>query len=1144
MESNNFISPDQFSSAGNWLTRLLLPIKRFTTTNLFLILAVITAVFVLFFVPQVKHVWAPQRINSPLGAMYVCLLLALAFIYATTMLRFVLPKYNFGPLFKPAGFINGWLRYIARYLYQLGGNVAWNICAALLVTIGAVSLLFADITQHQPYLMFGSFVQTAGLWLVAAGAWFFVGTRLTGDSVFDSSVINRSTLVNQNITGVDDRGEGVISAWLATGETLAWIGFLGTMVEIFWLTASFDLPGASYRLYTVSSLIHFCVFIVVLAALIDYIQNVSPLPARTITVVAGTMMLATTSSNLVKDPLTLRQALFAANSAEEIQQAIASSHGAQPAQQTPGEQTQILQAATNSQEPALQIAAMHAADSEWLTAFEARIDNIPPGPIVFMALSGGGSRAALFSAHVLQLLAQEKLPAIPEAGDPERRATGQSTWADHIALISSVSGGSLAAARYVYNDDHDISERVSTPRYTIGNELIEEAILALREIKANAQANNAVTEKIHNDIDRLIEELQAKNTEQSDLTDLKDSAIYSRFSDDMSMDFMASVLRGLTAPRTSRGEGLYHFWEQQFGWDGISQRSGHHSPEKPLIFFNTTDADSGRRVIVGQPALPHGLIARHADVAIDSIESTRARHYLPKSLSDLVWTQTDFSLSRAVRLSSNFPFGFSTSVFSEQSTPAVRLQTEFNKTQEPEAPVDSHSLRLLDGGIVDNTGIDSLHALIASLAHQARQDPLGDYAALLHKVRSRGVVIVEVDSGAKPAMNTRPGILGSITAPLETLGNANFVNAMQSTDRLLVELANNLELQPQSRVANALREDNTANATRVYTGPLGTSLTSAQLAAALPAVIPASHRLDMPDSVPHFRFESSQIDDDKSAVMTAFALGPGDKGTVMSLYLLEALKWREQYPDILDDYRFAIAEASSKQHQMRHNEDLRGDLSRDLLAVARQEIQHIEARMDYLVNNAEPTDLSRMEQAQRLVTRALVPLMLVREIAPDSEINAKNQTYTSLRNIVDNILRSPYFAALARQLAQSQSDTDTDTDTGLAADSGQSVQQSEAMQEQQTQSDQIVQMEPRAQQKQQQSSARRDAPAQTPYAPGDQILNELQQAQQTLERSYGTDSRSLQSSDRFQGQQSTRKLQRQQADVQRTEYFDNIKSDD
>jgi predicted acylesterase/phospholipase RssA len=67
------------------------------------------------------------------------------------------------------------------------------------------------------------------------------------------------------------------------------------------------------------------------------------------------------------------------------------------------------------------------------------------GPLVLMAVSGGGSRAAYYTACVMEQLAQ--LPA----------PSGHGSMLDQVRVISCISAGSLASAWYAlhYNERHD-----------------------------------------------------------------------------------------------------------------------------------------------------------------------------------------------------------------------------------------------------------------------------------------------------------------------------------------------------------------------------------------------------------------------------------------------------------------------------------------------------------------------------------------------------------------------------------------------------------------------------------------------------------------------------------------------------------------
>ena len=62
------------------------------------------------------------------------------------------------------------------------------------------------------------------------------------------------------------------------------------------------------------------------------------------------------------------------------------------------------------------------------------------GTLVAITISGGGSRTAFFAAAVLERLSKVKWPG--PNGD---------SLIEHVNLVSSVSGGSLAAAYFVLN---------------------------------------------------------------------------------------------------------------------------------------------------------------------------------------------------------------------------------------------------------------------------------------------------------------------------------------------------------------------------------------------------------------------------------------------------------------------------------------------------------------------------------------------------------------------------------------------------------------------------------------------------------------------------------------------------------------------
>jgi len=246
---------------------------------------------------------------------------------------------------------------------------------------------------------------------------------------------------------------------------------------------------------------------------------------------------------------------------------------------------------------------------------------------------------------------------------------------------------------------------------------------------------------------------------------------------------MAPILRGLLTPFASRGQGLYYFWEQQFGWQG--KRLSDSMPpnlmaRRPLALFNAADVDSGRRIVLGYPPVPEWLLPdeiAQSEAGQELNIKTRENEYAPLAATASHSSRlAEATLTRAVRLSASFPFGFRVAEF-ERDIPYQRNES----SEELKGP-----LHILDGGVIDNTGIDSLHAVFAALNRRARHNPLGEAAAILQEIRRRGVVFVEIDSGAKPSQsNSQYSPFSWFSRPLSALNNAVYTNSIRSSDSLI-----------------------------------------------------------------------------------------------------------------------------------------------------------------------------------------------------------------------------------------------------------------------------------------------------------------------------------------------------------------------
>ncbi len=219
----------------------------------------------------------------------------------------------------------------------------------------------------------------------------------------------------------------------------------------------------------------------------------------------------------------------------------------------------------------------------------------------------------------------------------------------------------------------------------------------------------------------------------------------------MGTDFMAAVLRAVVEPDISRGEALTRLWTTRFGLADLDNAPG-SAPGGPLVLYNSTEVDSGSRYVIGLPRLPHGLFGD----AVGAMDDEQGKEWVTGG--------------QAARLSANFPWGFDV-VHVPGGSPADAVD-------------------LLDGGIVDNTGIDTLAELFGRLSLTAGEGSSGSPDAepqaalaqqLLDVLRTRGVLLVEIDAGARPA-DSASGLLPGFTRPLQALSAAGSNNANAARD--------------------------------------------------------------------------------------------------------------------------------------------------------------------------------------------------------------------------------------------------------------------------------------------------------------------------------------------------------------------------
>jgi len=479
----------------------------------------------------------------------------------------------------------------------------------------------------------------------------------------------------------------------------------------------------------------------------------------------------------------------------------------------------------------------------WLQQLEQRVDVVPGGPCVIVAASGGGTRAALFTALVLQGMQHE------ESFDDHH-------YDEHLVMISGVSGGSLGASQSTFwrhsqfasstgaeSDPHSKNTNVEELRFFIGQALAGElrgleSEETRRKVAGIPEYEELLEERIAG-VARRVSEVENSETGAFDgawiLTDPVIDAVCT--------DFMAPILRGTVTPFISRGEALRLFWDTAFGWQRVTNVTGFNRPSSegqppgpaPLVLLNACNTTWGTRFTIGIPYLPNRFFDQ-------TTANANASRFPVRALSDKE-PLNEISLSHAVRLSSNFPWGF-----------RVRTLADTN---------------LLDGGMVDNTGIDTIFEVFRRLStsHDGRR--------VLAKMARKGVFILEIDSGGKPqGQREQIAQTAGVMEPLTTLKNALHTNAEIVKEHYLHEIEQTLQ--------DALAED-VQKQLEVLAEEEARQL--AKDAFYMVAHVPFQCE----------NFSGSPLSPSQHrTVMTAWSLDARQKGQVMARFLIELSLFRSQ----------------------------------------------------------------------------------------------------------------------------------------------------------------------------------------------------------------------------------------------------------
>jgi hypothetical protein len=166
---------------------------------------------------------------------------------------------------------------------------------------------------------------------------------------------------------------------------------------------------------------------------------------------------------------------------------------------------------------------------------------------------------------------------------------------------------------------------------------------------------------------------------------------------------------------------------------------------------------------------------------------------------------------------------------------------------------------ILDGGVSDNTGIDTIYELICGL--ESTSHPAGK--RVLRLLRRRQIALVEIDSGAKPTPPTAlDRLFAVVLEPIQALNNAGYTNADHAKDQYVDAVGDRLSLRRD------YEQESLTDAQRKALRLLDDNITN---------ITPIAVRCN------HFSLERP----DRNAVMTAWALGPNDKANVIARFAFE-----------------------------------------------------------------------------------------------------------------------------------------------------------------------------------------------------------------------------------------------------------------
>ena len=902
----------------DWIERVIDQFKNLLRRHLFTLVAVALVAMLLWRVSQVRNIVFQLPEDSVQRVGFLVTLLVIAGNAVISILGFVWPKvmqpknkftfYAFGCI---ALVTLDWLNALARSLRSIATGALGYMFPLALCTFSLLLLsrLSTDTSIWQPWLLSNGFARMMAVVGICIGVWLIFGRRLNPD------MVTASDEHVQQSGQFDEIRRRQRAAWQVSGRVIAFSTLTIIAGELLWIAAIKGFPLASLRLYSVWAIIEIASLAVMACALIDFLDQKTHLPWRVFAVCGAAAVVWWAGPYRVDDA-------FAKN---RLETAIANSatSTSEPVRQQETNTTPAAIMLTNFVSEPANNDRLHP----WYADLETRLEKMPNGPAVFVAASGGGSRAAMFTAMVLSMLHQEpmRVTDLNQSSGSDPSSLSQGTWGEHIVAISCVSGGTLAAARYVQlAGKHDAQQGLplyESPRelrYSDFKDLVTRGDDVFNDWIKKTEQSGRDPESIQQELGalraakaqlaRIAEKYLVKSAGQPALESADDAFVEellrSKFVDEMCIDFMAPILRGVLVPLEPRGQSLYRFWNDQFDWSNLSQTTwrSHWNPEtQPMLLVNATDIDHGRRMIIGYPALPPRLLPPSG--VLDGLQfndtesSVREAEYSAYSYASVDPAgMNDITLGRAVRISSSFPFGF-------RPLSIAVPNPIIDRDNNIQNPGESKVLHYLDGGIVDNTGLDTFHALFQALAKEAREGNCHIATRILGKLRERGVIVFEIDSGSKPSRRSPASDpLRIITQPVGALSSASYTTALRTSDHYIQQVERILSDDPAAYLARTSFRDVDPDVLAKVGLPKNADRLDELLSGSLPVLLQApTHPTCKSDRI---SCNTTQSDEQ---VMTAFALGPQGKARVIAQFLIQRDHWRKALSLMQDSYQQALA---------------------------------------------------------------------------------------------------------------------------------------------------------------------------------------------------------------------------------------------